>query len=77
MRRNTDAKLSCGCYLAILAFNLTVGAWGFDYCLWFIAGKDAPWWGDLLGGLFTAQVSTPLAVVLLVLDLAGVPHPWL
>lgn len=76
-RSSSDAKFSCGCYLAVLAFNITLGAWGFDYCLWFIAGKDAPWYGDLIAGAITGQIVFPLAVVFWVLNLVGVQHPLL
>lgn len=75
MSHNTST--SCGCLIAILALNLTVGAMCFAYSLRSILGADVPWWADALGGLFLGQITIPLAVICWVLRLAGLDAPFL
>lgn len=52
-----------GCLLLVLIFNLCVGGWSVDYILKFL-GRDVPFIVDALIGLFVAQLSVPIAVVL-------------
>lgn len=65
---------SCGCMLAILLFNVVLGAWTFSYDLWVLAGKTAPWWANVICGLLGGEVTVPLALILWVLSAAGVIH---
>ncbi len=62
-----------GCFLVslILVFNITVGAWSVNEILsWF--GKNIPLWADGLIGLFTAELSVPVAIVGYILKACGV-----
>lgn len=66
----------CGCYLAALAFNISIGAWLFDYALYSILGKDVPWYVDAIVGLITAQIMLLVAAVCWVLRLTGMETPF-
>lgn len=60
----------------ILLFNLTVGALCFAYALWSIFGKDIPWYGDMVAGLFCGQFVVPIALVCWILRLCGMETPF-
>ncbi len=55
-------SIGCGFLIAIMVLNLTVGAWSVDKILSWI-GKDIPMIGDMVIGLFVAEISIPVAVV--------------
>ena len=55
--------------------NLLFGGWSVDYCLWYYAGKNVPWWADVMCGLFAAEVTFPAAIVGMILNLAGLQPP--
>lgn len=66
MSRRVNAAaggFSCGCILAFIAFNISIGAWAFDGCLDMLWGKDIPWYGDAICGLFLAEIAIPVAIV--------------
>jgi hypothetical protein len=62
----------CGCYLVVFIFNLLVGGWSVNYLLEFFLGKTIPFIGATLIGMFAAEVSVPVAVVIAVLKFFGV-----
>lgn len=64
-----------GCWVSLLILQLAVGAFTFNYCLQNILGKDVPWYVDIVAGLFLAEFTLPLAVLIWVLKLAGVEMP--
>lgn len=78
-RLNSDGFLisgsgaGCGCFvwLAVLAFNLTLGGMSVNYLLEFFLNKNIPAWGDVLIGLFVAEISVPVAVVVWLLRFFG------
>lgn len=72
---DAKTKVTCGCYIFILAFNLLVGGLTFDYCLQYIFNKDAPWYIDILCGLFLGEITIPLTLVLWLLDLVNIISP--
>ena len=48
--------------IAFLAFNVFIGGWSVDVILgWF--GRDISTFGDMMIGLFTAEVSVPVAII--------------
>jgi hypothetical protein len=57
-------------------FNLFVGGWSFDYCLFSIFGKDIPFVLDMICGVFTAEVTVPLSIVCFILRLCGIHVPF-
>lgn len=63
--------LGCGCYVLILAFNLVTGGWGVAQILTW-RGKDIPFFWDMVIGFFTAEITTPIAVVGWILRMCGV-----
>jgi hypothetical protein len=67
----------CGCWLALLVFNLSLGGVCFDYALSSIVAKDVPWYVDAIAGFLTAQITVPVAVICWVLRLAGVDAPFI
>ena len=62
-------------YLFIVIIAVTLGGYCFDYCLENIGGLDVPWGWDVLGGLVTSQFVIPIAIIILILDIAGVEMP--
>ena len=61
---------------AVTALLIAVfGALSFNYCLWNIFGKDIPWYGDLMCGVFSARVTVPLSIILWILKICGVVMP--
>jgi EamA domain-containing membrane protein RarD len=67
---------SCGCFLTILAVNLTLGAMAFNYSVETIFGKHLPIFVDVLGGLFLGELTIPCAVVCWVAAACGVHIPF-
>lgn len=61
-----------GCAVAVCLFNLFIGTWTFSYDLWILFGKQAPIFVDALCGLILGEFTVPLAVVLWLLNIAGV-----
>lgn len=58
-------------FLLLVAFNITVGAWSvIEILSWF--GKSIPLWANVLIGLFTAELSVPIAIVGYILKSFGV-----
>lgn len=53
----------CGCMLAVLLFNLILGGWSISYLIEAFLQKTIPFWGAVLIGLFAAEVSVPVAIV--------------
>lgn len=58
-----------GCMVTVMILNVILGGVSFHYCLWSIFGKDIPWYGDAVFGLFAGEVTIPLAVVVWILRL--------
>ena len=72
MSNKTEGFTGCGCMLLILAFNLGLGGFSFDYCLWYIFEKNAPWFIDVICGLILAEFTVPIMIVIWLLKLCGV-----
>ena len=49
----------------------------FDYSLWSIAGKDIPWYADVIAGVVTNAVVFATAIICWILRLCGVPVPFI
>ena len=58
--------------LAVVIFNFWVGAWSVNYLLMFFLQKTIPMLGAMLIGLFTAEISVPVAIVIAILRHFGV-----
>lgn len=71
-----NAALGAMFVLALLLFNLTLGGMCFDYSLFSIVGKDIPWYGDFIAGLFLGQFALPITVICWIIRLCGVPVPF-
>lgn len=65
----------CGCAIAVILFNVLIGAWTFSYDLWMLLGKQAPWWVNALCGLIGGEITVPLAIILWLLNFAGIHTP--
>jgi hypothetical protein len=63
---------TCGCYLLVFVFNVLVGGWSVSYLITTFLDKTIPFWGAMLIGLFTAEISVPVACVVWLLKLFGV-----
>lgn len=72
MKSSTAVGLTvCAQIVLIMLFNLICGMMSVNYILgWF--GKNIPWVGDMVIGLFVAEISVPVAVIGWVLKLFGV-----
>ena len=75
MRNENGNGAGCGCMLLALLFNLALGGFSFDYCLWFVFGKDIPWYADAVCGIFLAEITVPGMIVCWILNLCGVGSP--
>lgn len=70
---SSSTKISCsGCCL----LNFLIGWWLFDYSLMAVFGKDIPWYADVLCGIFIGSALIPVALVCWVMELCGVPTPF-
>lgn len=67
-----ESVYSCGCIILVLLFNLAIGGWSVNYLLDFFLDKDIPIIGDVLIGLFVAEFSVPVAIVIAMLQFVGV-----
>jgi len=66
---------NCTCCSIWLLINAVFGAISFDYVLWFIWGKNIPFFADIVCGLFVGQFTIPLAIVFWILKLCGIEAP--
>lgn len=74
MKRSSDGVdvfINCGCSLLLVIFNLWIGGWSVNYLLAFFLDKTIPTLGAMLIGLFTAQLSVPVAIVIALLRYFG------
>ena len=69
--------MTCGCWIALMVFNLLIGAWSVNYCLESFLNKTVETWIAMLAGLFLAEITFPLAVVCWLLRLCGVHVPFI
>lgn len=70
--RDNENVMGCGCVVTLVSFNLLVGGWSVDYLLTFFLSENIPFVADMFIGLFTAELSVPVAVVVAVLRAFGV-----
>jgi hypothetical protein len=73
----TFLGMGCGCFLLVLLVNLSIGAFAFDYALSSILGKDIPWFGDMICGLFLGELAIPAMVICWVMRLCGIHAPFI
>jgi hypothetical protein len=59
-------------WLAIVLFNVLAGGWSVAYLLSIFLAKTIPFWGACLIGLFTAEITVPVAIVTWLLKAFGV-----
>lgn len=73
-RKSSDEScmLNCGCFSILIAFNLLIGGWSVNYLLQFFLGKTIPLLGAAVIGLFVAELSVPVAIVVAILQLFGI-----
>jgi hypothetical protein len=65
-----------GCFMFIIAVNLCIGGFCFDYCLFAIFGKDIPWYADMVAGLFLGELAIPATVICWIVQLCGMAAPF-
>lgn len=73
MLRKSKGNSNIGCLgiLLVLAINLSIGAWSvIEILSWF--GKSIPLLGNIIIGLFVAEISIPVAIVGTILKAFGV-----
>lgn len=64
-------RIGCSGIILVSILNIIIGSWSIDEILsWF--GKDIPWIADAIIGLFTAELSIPVAIVGKILRAFGV-----
>lgn len=62
----------CGCYTFVILFNLLLGGWSVNYLLHQFASDTLPFiWATVIG-FFIAQISVPIAVLVLILNSFGI-----
>lgn len=79
---NDQDKATAGCLaiiglLALWAFILGLNGWLFDYVLKSIAGRDVPFYADVIAGFFTSAYLPTVTVLCWVLQLAGFEAPFI
>ena len=62
----------CGCYIAILVFNLLFGGWSVNWLLETLFSKNISFFWDAVIGLFVGEISIPVAVIGAILRHFGV-----
>lgn len=70
--QETSPWLNCGCIILVLLINLLGGGWSVDYLLAFFNLTNMPFLADMLIGLFAAELSIPVAIVIATLRTFGV-----
>ena len=73
--KGREGLFGCGCMISILVANLSLGAFATDYSLWYILGKNIPWYGDMLIGLVAGEITMPLMFICFILRTCGVDAP--
>lgn len=63
-----------GVYFVLM---LTIGWWAVDYSLMTWFAHDIIWIGDIVIALCLGSLAIPLAIISLVLELFGVPTPFI
>lgn len=61
-----------GCFLFFLVFNLVLGGWSVNYLLLLFTGENIPFFWDTVIGLFSGELTIPIAIVLKILQAFGV-----
>ena len=75
-------KAETGCML-LTVYGVVMSVWCwlaalmFDYVLWSVAGKDIPWYVDLVAGFIASPVMLPGTVICWVMTLCGVQTPFI
>ena len=67
MNDNKESSVSCGCFLVLFVINLLAGGWSVNYLLEFFLHKAVPFVGATVIGLFTGEITIPVAVVIAIL----------
>lgn len=66
-----DGKFQIGCFIFVLIFNFTIGAWSvIEILSWF--DKKIPLIASATIGLFVGEISIPIAIVGKILKAFGV-----
>jgi len=65
----------CGWWVCSLVIALAIAGFCFDYSLYTYFGKDIPWYGDCIAGLFTAPINIPATAIGFVLRCCGLEPP--
>jgi hypothetical protein len=71
-REDAVALGGCGCWIAVLVFNVALGGWSVNYLLDFFLQKNIPFIFDTIIGFFVAEISVPVAIVVAILHYCGV-----
>jgi hypothetical protein len=69
------ALSGCGCWIAVIILNLTLGAYCFSYSAHEIFGVEVPLILAVIGGLFLGELTIPVAVIVWILVSCGVHTP--
>jgi hypothetical protein len=70
MKANVSGVISCGCTVILL--NIVLGGYTLAYCVKLLTGQTISLGWATLIGLFTGEITIPLAFILYLLKLAGV-----
>lgn len=59
-------------YISVILFNLFAGELSANYLVQFFTGNDLPWVQGAMIGLFFAEITVPIAIVVIILNSCGV-----
>lgn len=68
--------VGCMMFFAFIFF-MFIASKMFEYSLWFITGKDVPWYLDIAGGFVLNGINVPLWIVCLIMNACGVDQPFI
>ena len=61
-----------GCFVIVLMFNVVLGGFSINYLLEFFLNANIPFIADALIGMFTAELTVPIWIVMKILEAFGV-----
>lgn len=68
MKKNNPTP-GCLLLIIIIFLQLSLGAWSVDYLMLKIFHTNLPIWMDFVIGFFTAEITVPIAILILLFSL--------
>ncbi len=69
MTQKTSCTLTTIIFSISIIIQMSLGAWSVDFLLNYFLNKDIPFWADCVIGLFTAEITFPVAIIVWIISL--------